>query len=404
MQRWWLAVTMLLATLPVRAGVHNLDEKHPFVSVEETRGYLLRVRSAALPTRGTLRPESFKAAVLDQVKKLEEKKRDGLFTTLDRVSLSACYLRLGGERANEAVRLLAAGDREHFLVQSNLAAAYFLSGELSMAVRHQERALALWPDLYGPWTQQHLRHLRDCELALLRLYRSRADESRLGPSRTELDVDPIFPGVRYLGPSGQYEAGSMAVEFRDRLPPNAIHVLYQLAVWFPTDMRLYWQVGELLNAFGAIDQAHDIFVELVEAGMSRSFKDLPRHRRALVEARPVYQIWNKPETKGMLLSELLLLPRPLFAPPVIGDAATAVGHLAAAVYGPRAGSDQVPLPLSPMQPVTESSGTAIPINLRHVSISFGFGFLVAVLCGLQWSEWRRRRQVAAARKGQEQSV
>ncbi|MFO0879550.1 MAG: hypothetical protein U0840_19570 [Gemmataceae bacterium] len=395
------ALLFLVGLAPgLQAGVHNLDESHPFMSLDEARGYLLRVRSAALPVRGTLQPESFKAAVLGQVERLEARKRDGLFTTIDRVSLSACYLRLGGDRAADAVRLLSAGERDHFLIQSNLAAAYFLSGELSMAIRHQERALALWPELYAPWPQQQLRFLRECELVLLRLYRSRLEESRGGPSRGEVEVDPIFPGVRYVGSSGEYEAGGLATESRDRLPANAFNLLYQIAVWFPTDMRLYWQIGEMLNAFGVIDQAHDVFVELVEAGMSRSFRNLPLHRRVLLEARPVFQAWNKPESKGMLLSEFMLIPRASFAAPGLGDAAMTVAGLTAAVMAPRLSKETISL-TSPIQAGGGGGDAPIPLNLQHVMISFGFGFLVAVLCGLQWQEWRRRRQ---ARRSAEEPV
>lgn len=392
MRRLLISLAFVLPS-SLHAGVYNLDEFHPFVPLKEARNHLLRTRSASLPPRGgVLRPESFRAQILNQASALEDKHTNGLFTTLDRVNLSACYLRLGAERTNDALRLLLAADPQHFLVQSNLAAAYFLAGELLMAVRHQERALASWPDCVAGWSEEQRLHYRDCERALLVLYRSRHDESRRPSSLGNVDVDPLFPGVRYVGPSGDYQPGGIAQEQRDKLPGNAFAILYQLCLWFPTDMRLYWQLGEMLNALGAIDQASDIFTELGEAGLAGSFRGLRQHRSVLREAKPIYLELMKPVSRGMLLCELQLLPKPLFAPPIVGDAAYLAGSSALVAFAQQ-GDTFFPNLTPTGETFTATRPTLQSFEFRHLLVAFGFGFLVASLCGLQWLEWRRRRQL-----------
>jgi hypothetical protein len=396
MSRVWVTIALLACTSPLSAGVYNFGERYPYYAPSKVRNLVLNVRSASLPDpKGGLKPEHFKSMILAETARLEALKREGLFTTLDRVSLSACYLRLGPDRAPDALRLLAAGDKDHFLVQSNLAAAYFLSGELPMAVRHQQRALTLWPEAFFAWDEGQLRRYRQCELALLRLYESRAQESRRGPVRENLDIDPVFPGVRYVGPSGQFEAGALTAEMSDRLPDNAVDLLTRLAVWFPTDMRLYWQLGQLLSVVGSIDQAAAIAEELTYAGMARSFKGLPQQRRALLDAMKSYKVIlepTEPAAHGQLVAAMMLLPRPLFAPPVVGAVAYAAG---CAAMVPAVIESSNP-PITPFDPPAGEPGPAAPVfNFRHVTIGFGFGFLVAALCGLQWQEWRRRRQILA---------
>lgn len=390
MSRVWIAVALLVCASPVRAGVYHLDEQHWADSVEEVRGLVLRVRAASLPTpKDGLKPEHFKYKVLTEATRLEALQRDGLFTTTDRVNLSACYLRLG--RVPDARRLLAAGDKEHFLIQSNLAAAYFLSGEPALAARHQERALELWPEVFSRWDDVHLRRYRDCELALLRVYHSRAEESRRAPVRLDQDIDPVFPGVRYVGRSGSFEAGAMAPRELDRLPLNAVQVMTQLAVWFPADMRLYWQLGQLVGVAGSIDQSFRIADELVQAGMAGSFKGLPQQRRVLLDAVKSYKVifdTASPAPRGQLAAAMMLLPRPLFAPPVVGDLAYGAG--CAAMVPVVIESSKPPIP--PFDQPPADPGPAAPVfNFKHVTMGFGFGFLVAALCGFQWQEWRRRR-------------
>jgi hypothetical protein len=297
-------------------------------------------------------------------------------------------------RVSDALLLLGRGDKDHFLIRSNLAAAYFLSGEPAMAARYQAKALEVWPEAFFTWDEGQRQRYRACELALLRLYNARAEESRRGPVRDNLEIDPIFPGVRYVGTSGVFEAGSLAPSMSDRLPVNAVDLLTQLVVWFPSDMRLYWQLGQLLGSVGSVEQSALIAVELVESGMGRSFKGLPQQRRALLDAAGSYKALFDPESsvpRGQLLASLLLLPRPLFAPPGIGDAAYAAG--CAATVPAVIEFSKPPIPPLPEEGIQVDLGAAPAVfNFLHLAFSFGFGFLVAMLLGMQVQQWRRRRQ------------
>lgn len=401
MQRLLICLSLLVLAGSAQAGVYNLAEWRPFLNHAQARGYYLDIRSASIPLDPKKPPKPFQAEVLKQVEHLEQLKADGLLSTIDRVNLSGCYLRLGGQRIGDARRLLLAGDQKDFLIQSNLAAAYFLSGELEMATRHQQNALTFWPDVFAGWTGQQLKQYRNAERALLTLYLLRREEARRGPTRGEVDVDALFPRVRFVGPSGQYEAGALSQANQDLLPDNAFALVFQLLTWFPTDMRLYWLFGEMLNAAGSVDQASMVFVELVEAGMARSFKDLAKHRRVLLDAKPVFVKFHDLEFQGALLGELLMLSRPPLAPPIIGDVAYLAGASGNALFVRRIAElkEREGLPQQDQKPfTTPPTSTAQVFTFRHIAIGFGSGFVIAMLCALQVQELRRRRfQAALAR-------
>lgn len=402
--REWLVLMLLVCASPASAGVYNLSERLPHASSSEVRGLVLQVRSAALPSKSSLRPEHFKYQVQSEANRLEAVQRDGIFSTLDRVSLAGCYLRLG--EPDKAIRLLERGDRSHFLLLLNLAAAYFQTGDAAMAVRYQEQALKVWPEVFFAWSERELRRYRKCERALLNLYRFRAEESRGRPIRENLDIDPVFPGLRYVNTVGEFQPGALSQEMLDRLPDDAVDVLTQLAVWFPTDMRLYWQLGLLLSSVGVIDQAAAIADELVDAGMARSFKGLPQQRRALREAMLAFKVLGDPidpAPRGQLLATLLLVPRPLMAPPIVGDAAYAAACTGVVPAMLELSKPPIPSFATAQQDPFASGGSAnqAVFNFSHLALAFFFGMLVAALIALQRSEWRRRQRMAAAHHHQQ---
>ena len=56
------------------------------------------------------------------------------------------------------------------------------------------------------------------------------------------------------------------------LPPDGYQIVAQLLVWSPNDDRLYWQLGELLNAMGSVQ---DAFKRLRRAGVQPQRKRGP---------------------------------------------------------------------------------------------------------------------------------
>src|SRR5205823_3935266 len=97
------------------------------------------------------------------------------------------------------------------------------------------------PPTAGNWFKQAERY----QLTLLRL-RMREGFGRRAGGRPvpATDVDALF-GVRFIGPSGEYEAGKIADAERSKLPADAVAIVQQLLLWFPDDTRLLWLLGEL---------------------------------------------------------------------------------------------------------------------------------------------------------------
>src|ERR1019366_2556871 len=104
----------------VRAGVYNLNDPLPqhFPPLpylhDQIQLVLGPLRKAALPPVLN-QPGPYEA----QAAELERKAPQDL-TTIERVNLGACYLRMN--RPNDALRVLREADQNHFLVRANLAA------------------------------------------------------------------------------------------------------------------------------------------------------------------------------------------------------------------------------------------------------------------------------------------
>src|SRR5262249_33176835 len=91
-------------------------------------------------------------------------------------------------------------------------------------------------------------------------------------------LDDLF-GVAFVGPSGKYEAGTLAAAERKKLPAAAVALAQQLALWLPGDPRLLWQLAELANAHGDVGVAAAILDGCVTEFGLRS-PELHAHRKA----------------------------------------------------------------------------------------------------------------------------
>src|SRR5262249_19206810 len=153
----------------------------------------------------------------------------------------------------------------NFWVLTHLGTVHQGLGQLLEAAPYLETARDSFPEPWpggsaaaGAWFKQAERY----QLALLR---SRLREGagrpgmRPGPPT---DVDARFP-VHFVGPGGQYEAGTIAAAEKAKLPADAVAVVQQLLLWFPEDTRLLWLLGELYNANGDLDSASVAFEECV---------------------------------------------------------------------------------------------------------------------------------------------
>ncbi len=316
-------LAFLALTASARAGIYSTIESTPDLPAEKIRSQVSQLRAVAIAPDGPLDPGSLRALYLKQAKELERERDNGTFSTVDCVNLSACYLRLG--EVQKAIKLLrTCPDRNHFLIQLNLASAYFMSGDYVMALRHQETALDRWPAVWAGFKISKYDQptwYRKCELLFVHLLRARLAESSRG-FRGVVEVDPIFPALRFIGPGpgGAYEVGYVARDVREKLPSDAIGIALQFVLWYPQDSRLYWLLGELLNAYGHVQVASEIINELADQPLR--FKDLREHRKVLERT---IKLLN-PGNQTLLLAALLSIPNGNLVPPGAGAAASSAAN------------------------------------------------------------------------------
>jgi hypothetical protein len=251
---------------PVQAGLYYSGE--PLAELpSQWRGYLLdqrALRMVAVPAGPTVPASPLRERYLQEVQRLEKAAALGKLTADELADLGALYIRLG--QAGKAVELLRTAQREHpqhFRILANLGTAWQLENDLNQSAACLEEAVRLAPGKFQKAEEAHLK--------LVRL------RARQPAGFTELD--DLF-GLRYLGPSGQYEAGKLAVEEQKKLPADAVAIAQQLALWLPADARLLWQLAELANAHGDVRTAAAIMDGCVtEFGLASA--ELRRRRQLL---------------------------------------------------------------------------------------------------------------------------
>jgi tetratricopeptide (TPR) repeat protein len=207
-----------------------------------------------------------RAQHLERAKELAARVASGRSRVEDLASLGAEYVRLG--RTGEAVDVLtraSALDRRNAMVFANLGSAHQLEGRWARALDALQQAKENWPAELPGLTTAQLKCFRRAEDYHLKLVRLRAREVLSRPATSAVaaeGLDDLF-GVRFAGSAGEFQAGRMPAEEQKKLPADAVAIIQQLLLWFPADARLYWQLGELLNATGDIASAATVFDECV---------------------------------------------------------------------------------------------------------------------------------------------
>jgi hypothetical protein len=395
----WLAVCG-----SARAGVYNpgATKLIPWPqNFHQVRFVLSELRGIALPVPPNVsvdpKDPPLREAYARQAARLEEKSPDE-WTPDDRISLSACYIRM--RKYDRAVGVLRGGDQGNFLVLLHLASAYHGLDDLGRAREYQQAALAAWPEVWAGWNRLELERARRMERHYLTLLQLREREQRQGQLQwTTTDV--LFPGCRFVGPGGKYEAGALALKSVDALPADAFDVVLQLVLWMPFDDRLYWLLGEMLNTRGDVEGALEVFNELISARNLSNVPELVQHRRVLLEAVDGWKEWKRalkedPGFHQNLFGALQLAALPALGTPAgVGPASAAAGSAAPPIFAEAVARTQGGAPQESSSAAPAAPGSWLP-NWTHVTVSFVAGALVAALAGLQWREWQRRQQAAAA--------
>jgi len=307
-----------------------------------------------------------------------------------KLDYSTVLIRRG--KAYEATQVLQPLTKEqpkNFLVWSHLATAYFLSNNPDFrgkAVDTMDQALSLWPENMDQVDLQHKKFLQQCTLGsdveldrfkrietfFRKLMRSRLREERFAKQKKPVDdgVDPIFvdetskedvkPPVSFLNEEGKFEVGRIAKVEKAKLPGDAAEIVMQLLIWMPTDQRLKWLLGEVLNASVMDCKPGDERNDMIRS-VHRVFKEMDSF-----EAPPPYGAKAIKAQADTLAKAVAALPPPRELDP--------------ARFGLDKDKD---LP----------STTAAPFDWwRTLGVGFLTGLAVGMFAVWQIQEYRRRRQ------------
>ncbi len=229
-----LFVALLLLVRPLAAGIYYSEETYADLP-SHWRGFLLdqrALRLVAVPAGANVDASPLRLKYLDEAKRLADK---GKPSADEQADLGALYLRLG--EVGKAIEVLRPAQRahpNHFAINANMGAAWHLSGDWPQAFDSLQRAVELAP---GKW-----QHVEELHLKLVRL--------RMKQSKLTRPLDDLFAVQYALG-----EAGKLADAERKKLPARAVALTQQLALWFPNDGQLLWQLAELANAHGDLRNA-----------------------------------------------------------------------------------------------------------------------------------------------------
>lgn len=260
------------------------------------------------------------------------------------ITLGGLLLRLN--RREEAVAVLeSARQREpqNFMVLANLALANQLLDFYDRALQYEEEALAHWPAKAAGYPDEQWQWFRRVEKYHWQLLRLRQREKARGAPRTLEDVDGLFANFSFASNREEYGPGPAGPgQWSAELPADAPRIVEQLLIWMPLDNRLYWLLGEVLNAQGQVASAATVLDDLVAKKNYAPPGDLVRkHWRVLREAAP-------PPAADVLVEAPAPAPQP-------------------------AKVDWLP-------------------DWRTLLVGFVTGALVALLLQMQWREFQRRRR------------
>jgi tetratricopeptide (TPR) repeat protein len=351
-------------------------------------------------------------------------KKADVLTVDQRLNLATCLLRL--RRPGDAIEVLRPAtkqDPNNFLVMSTFGTAYMLMGDNQTAGDWLGGAASFWRKKYAElsekqqdyllksfkWNEHEFGWYAKCEryhkyLALLRSRESKGSKVPLTFDKALSHLDALFPlfdvehprpkdfePLRFVGESGKFEPGKIAAAEKAKLPKDAVLIVQQLLIWMPDDNRLYWLLGELLNAQGDVEGATTVFSDFLkkyayqqETGNWPS-ADNVKEDKPINEKRWLPKFADTYPEVGPRLQALLEYNAPT---PNVAE----VGR--SGFKDPSTDNPQSPSP-SPPGPEKQVAGKIEVDWLQALAVGFGCGLVVGLIVARQWREMRRRRQAQA---------
>jgi hypothetical protein len=261
------AATVLLLLVPAADGGLYYSGEPMDELPSQWRGFLRdqkALRSIAVKPAPGKPASPVRDRYLALAAKLENSAKERKLTADEKADLGALYVRLG--EMTKAVNLLRVAQREHpthFEVTANLGTALQVVGDLKQATFALQEAVRLSPEKYRKAEELHLK-----------LVRLRMQKKGLG------ELEDLF-GVRWVAEDGSYVPGKLSAAESKKLPPDAVALVQQLALWLPADGPLLWQLAELANMHGDLSTAAAIMEGCVTQ-FSMQSKELG-HRRQLTQ-------------------------------------------------------------------------------------------------------------------------
>jgi hypothetical protein len=296
MRRIYLALSLVCLLWSgagaARAGLYNTAENSEEVLSPDYRKFELTLDKFKLVSDTPFRRRT------ELINKLAFRNMAEL-TDDERLNLSAYLIRKSqpGE-AIEVLRPAETPDQRNFLIFANLGTAWQNlgpddPGNMRKAADYLQKGLDKWPakfDLLDEqqrkyflsigWSEGQLAWYHKVEKYHLRLVDLRTDGGDTYATMTRL-LSKTGKPIQFIGDRGQWEPGKIARAEKEKLPQNSIEIVEQLLIWMPHDRRLFWLLGELLNAQGDYTQTDRIFAWLAQNG--ETAKELKDHRRTLLE-------------------------------------------------------------------------------------------------------------------------
>jgi hypothetical protein len=304
-----IPLALLIGVLPAAASLYQPSEAilvpvkpdgvpDPFEFTDFSQRMVTLANTADPRPRadGKLNPD--RQRTLDRVRSFGQNKKP---TPEETAAHGADLLRLGDTDVDKALDLLAPHTRDrnpNYFILMTLAQVHLARGEAKLALSVYDDIFMLYelkmPATVKGWTPQQRNWIAKVDEDWLGRYlRLRLAESELKTPADQEEPLPLFPlpvkgtphhPVRFVNDAGQYEPGHLAKPERDKLPPDAIAIVQQLLLWFPSDTRLYWLLAELYAADGKIDEADTIFYQCTWGRMYGNRRVLMEHKGAVLAA------------------------------------------------------------------------------------------------------------------------